>query len=123
MKRNDLLTGENFNATRINHKFSRPENRIKFNNRKATKLRHSVQHVNKPLHQNLKILNELMADSIKRKLHRQYLLGKNFNFSVMTHFVEIGGEQRKCIYDYSISNFKEDSDYIIITKIKRESND
>jgi hypothetical protein len=121
MKRNDLLTGETFIATRINHKFAKPKNRIKFHNIKATKLRHSVQNINKPLHQNLKILNEIMVDCMKKKLHRQWMLGKGFNFGVMTHFVEFGEEQRKCIYDYSITNHKEDADYIIVTRIKKES--
>ena len=123
MKRNDLLTGETFNAKRINHKFAKPTNRITFHNRKATKLRHSVQHINKPLHQNLKILNEVMENTTKKKLHRQWLLGKGFSFGVMTHYIEFGDEQRKRIYDFSIFNHKEDSDYVIITRIKKESND
>ena len=79
MKRNDLLTKEPFIPKRISQKFSRSENRIKYHNQKATKLRHSVQHINKPLHQNLKILNEVMADCMKKKLHRQWLAGKGFN--------------------------------------------
>ena len=123
MKRNDLLTGEPFIAKRINHKFARAENRKKWWNKVATKLRHSVQNINKPLHKNLKILNEVMENITKKKLHRQWLLGKGFNFGVMTHYIEFGEEQRKCIYDYSISNHIEDSDYIIITRIKKESND
>lgn len=122
MRKNDLLTNEPFIATRINHKFSRPENRIKFNNRKATKLRHSVQHINKPLHRNLKILNEVMVDSMKKKLHRQWLLGRGFNFGVMTHFVELEGEQLKCIYDYCITEEKENSDVIIISRLIKQNN-
>ena len=74
MKRNDLLTGEPFIAKRINHKFAKSTNRIKFHNRSATKLRHSVQHINKPLHKNLKILNEVMENTTKKKLHRQHNL-------------------------------------------------
>jgi hypothetical protein len=123
MKRNDLLTQEQFLARRITQKFARAENRIRFHNRLATKLRHSVQHINKPLHQNLKILNEVMKNITKKKLHRQWLLGKGFNFGVMTHYIEVGEEQRKCIYDFSISNHKEEADYVIITRIKKESND
>lgn len=121
MKRNDLLTNEPFTPKRISQKFSRAENRIKFHNRKATKLRHSVQHINKPLHQNLKILNEIMVDTMKKKIHKQWLLGKGFNFGVMTHFIEYGDEQRKCVYDFCISSHREDSDYIIISRVKNES--
>jgi hypothetical protein len=123
MKRNDLLTGEPFVAKSITHKFARAKNRQKFWNNDAKKLRHSVQHINKPLHKNLKILNEVMKNITKKKLHRQWLLGKGFSFGVMTHYIEFGEEQRKCIYDFSISNHREDSDYVIITRIKKESND
>ena len=123
MKRNDLLTGEPFIAKSITHKFARAENRIKYWNKDATKLRHSVQHINKPLHKNLLILNQAMQNTTKKKLHREWLLGKGFNLGVMTHYSEFGEEQRKCIYDFSISNHKEDSDYVIITRIKKGSND
>ena len=123
MKRNDLLTGEPFVAKRINHKFARAENRKKFWNKDATKLRHSVQHINKPLHKNLKILNEVMENTTKKKLHRQWLLGKGYSFGVMTHYIEVNEEQRKCVYDYTITNHREDADYVIISRIKKDSND
>ena len=71
----------------------------------------------------VKILNEVMQNITKKKLHRQWLLGKGFNFGVMTHYIEFGEEQRKCIYNFSISNHKEDADYVIITRLKKESND
>lgn len=122
MKVNDLLTGEPFIPTRITHKFVKAKNRIKFHNNKATKLRRSIAHINKPLHQNLKILNEVMEKITKKKLHRQWLLGKGFNFGVMTHFVEFGEEQLKCIYDFSIVPFREDADYVIISRVKKNSN-
>ena len=123
MKRNDLLTGEPFIAKSITHKFARAENRIKYWNKDATKLRHSVQHINKPLHKNLLILNQAMQNTTKKKLHREWLLGRGFNFGVMTHYIEFSEEQRKCIYNFSISNHKEDADYVIITRLKKESND
>jgi hypothetical protein len=122
MKRNDLLTGEPFIAKRINHKFAKSSNRIKFHNRKATKLRHSVAHINKPLHQNLKILNDIMAETMKKKFHREWLAGKGFNYGVMTHFTEGNDEQIKCIYDFCITPHRDDSNYIIISRIKKETN-
>ena len=122
MKRNDLLTGEPFIAKRINHKFAKPTNRITFHNRKATKLRNSVKHINQPLQNNLKILNEIMADTMKKKFHREWLAGKGFNYGVMTHFIEVNDEQRKCIYDVCINPHRDDSNYIIISRIKKETN-
>ena len=122
MKRNDLLTNEQFFAGRITQKFARPANRIKWHNRKATKLRHSVAHINKPLYQNLKILHEIMAETMKKKFHREWLAGKGFNYGVMTHFIEGNDEQRKCIYDFCITPHRDDSNYIIISRIKKETN-
>lgn len=122
MKRNDLLTGEPFIAKSITHKFARAENRIKYWNKDATKLRHSVQHINKPLHKNLIILNEVMQNTTKKKLHREWLLGRGFNFGVLTHYIAYGEGQRQCVYDFSIVSHNEDSDYIIITRHKKELN-
>jgi hypothetical protein len=104
-----------FYARRINQRFKCPENRIKYNNRKATKIRHSVAHINTPLNQNLRILNELMVNEIFKKFHRQYLLGKGFNFKVLTHYKKVGGVDLPCVYHYAIHPVIDD--YVTITKV------
>jgi len=102
MKKTDLLTGESFDSTRINQKFANPGNRIKYYNNKASKLRHSNAWVDKPLHKNLCILNELMENKKEQIFHKQYLLGKGITFKINSHFEEYDGKQRNAVYQYII---------------------
>jgi hypothetical protein len=118
MKRNDLLTNEPFNAGRITQKFARAENRIKYHNRKATKLRHSISYIQKPLHNNLKILNRLMQDEVEKKFHKQFLLGCGFDFSKLTNLVSIKGVDFPCIFNYYIQPIE--GNMILIKKLKSE---
>lgn len=118
MKRNDLLTNEQFFAGRITQKFARPANRIKWHNRKATKLRQSIAYIQKPLQQNLKILLRLMQDEEEKKLHKQFLLGCGFDFSKLTNFVSIKGIDFPCIFNYYIQPIE--GNMILIKKLKSE---
>jgi ABC-type uncharacterized transport system substrate-binding protein len=97
-----LLTGETFISTRINQKFVRPENRIVYYNNKANALRHKKAFVNKALHQNLKILEELLAEENDIKAHKQFLLGMGFNFGVHTHIMEYSGKDQYAVYNFVI---------------------
>ncbi len=121
MERKDLLTGETFVPRRINQVFANSANRITFHNVKATKLRHSSAYVNKPLHRNLKILNELMFGKKKHKFHKQFLMGKGYSFHVFTHYQLIENKNIPCIYNYAISFTEGDS--ITITDINTDTND
>ncbi len=105
MTRQDLLTNEEFIPLRINQKFATPENRIKYYNNKANELRHSISYVNKPLHNNLKILNEIMKGLKEKVFHKQFLYGKGFDFAVHTHVTDVAdGTSGFALYDYSILN-------------------
>ncbi len=102
MTKTDLLTGEKFEAMRINQKFAKPKNRIKYNNQKATALRHKTAFVNKQLHVSYRILNDLSYIKNEIIVHKQYLLGKGFSFQVHTHFEDYEGISYYAIYDYII---------------------
>ena len=119
MKRIDLLTGEDFYPSRITQKFARPENRIKFHNQKANKLRHSVMFVNSPLHKNLRILNEIMVGKTKGTFHKQYLLGKGYSFDVLTHYENFEGKRTACIYHFTIQ--VGENDKLIFNRIKNNN--
>ncbi len=116
MKRNDLLTGEAFYPSRITQKFACADNRIKYHNRKANQLRHSVMFVNSPLHKNLRILNEIMDGKEKGSFHRQYLLGKGYSFEVLTHYYEMEGKRFPCVYNYLM--VVAENDKLIFNRIK-----
>jgi hypothetical protein len=121
MKRNDLLTGEVFYPSRITQKFARADNRIKYHNLKANKLRHSVMYVNSPLHKNLRILNEIMEGKDKGIFHKQFLLGKGYSLGVMTHYKQVEGKQISCVYHYGITS--DVNDKLVIIRINQSTND
>lgn len=102
MKRNDLLTNEEFIPTRNNQKFACPENRIKFHNNKANELRQQTAFINKPLHKNYKILLELMDGHYNKEFHKQFLLGKGFEFGVFTHLKKVVEDNHIAIYDFTV---------------------
>lgn len=102
MKRNDLLTKEEFIPTRNNQKFACSENRIKYHNNKANELRQNAAFINKPLHKNNKILLELMEGLTEKEFHKQFLIGKGFEFGVFTHLKKIAGENQLAIYDFTV---------------------
>jgi hypothetical protein len=102
MKRQDLLTNEDFFPSRINQKFANSENRIKYYNDKANKFRHSIAYLNKPIQQNIKILNELVKDKNEAIFHKQFLLGKGFSLGVYTHIEQYDGKNHFAIHTYII---------------------
>ena len=102
MKRQDLLTQEEFVPRRINQKFAKAENRIKYYNDKANDFRHSIAYLSKPLLKNIKILNELMFGKKEEVFHRQYLLGKGFALEIYTHIVQSKNNNQLAIHKYVI---------------------
>ena len=102
MKKIDLLTGEEFETNRVNQNFASAKNRIKYYNEKAKMLRQKAAFINKPLHNNLRILDELMANTKELSKHKEFLLGKGFNFGVHTHYEKYKGTKRIALYQYII---------------------
>ena len=102
MERTDLLTQELFSPKRISQKFAKPENRIKYYNKKAEKLRQSIMYIDEPLKKNINILNAIFKGEKKLIFSKQFMLGKGFSFNVMTHFDTIDGKRVACIYYYAI---------------------
>ena len=96
----DLLTGEEFIPKRSTQKFANAKNRIAYHNFNATKFRQSLSKFNKPLHQNIRILNEIMKDKEEAIFHKQFLLGKGFSFSVHTHLEEYNDKNLCAVYQY-----------------------
>ena len=121
MERTDLLTGETFYPSRITQKFACADNRIKYHNRKANNLRHSIMFVSNPLQKNLRILNELLKGKNKATFHKQFLLGKGYSFDVLTHFDNFEGNRTACIYQYAI--LLGNTDEITFSRLKPKRND
>jgi hypothetical protein len=111
----DPLTGEEFEPKRTNQKFASQENRIRFNNNKAKKMRDSMSFVNIPLQKNFRILNELLSGKKEIIVHIEYLKGRDYHFGVFTHMEKIGEDKLKMIYDYGLQRESSDTIKIINT--------
>ena len=107
--RKDLLTGEQFSPKRITQKFASAANRIIYYNNKANQERHKNGFINKPLHRNVRVLDSLMDDVPEKTVHREFMLGKGFNFGILTHYVKFEGERYPSVYQYIIIGDGEDS--------------
>jgi hypothetical protein len=109
----DLLTSEEFQPRRLNQKFARKENRIKFNNNKANKLRHHLKSINNPLLNNFRILRALLNEDREKIFHRQFLLGRSYDFSKTTHLAHWENKTYYALYDYILIQLDNDMVKII----------
>lgn len=96
----DLLTGEEFQPKKISQKFKNAQNRIAYHNKIANEQRKKNAKLDKPLHKNLKILNELMVGKNEATFHDQFLLGKGFDFSVHNRMALYNNANYFCVYQY-----------------------
>ena len=109
----DLLTLEEFQPRRLNQKFSCKENRVKYNNNKANKLRNHLKPINKPLLNNFRILSSLLMNEKEKIFHRQFLMGRAYDFSKWTHLENWGNKMHYALYDYILIQLDNDMVKII----------
>lgn len=114
----DPLTGREFIKTRINQRFSSPENRIKYYNQKANEVRHALFYINKPLNTNYRILNQVMGNNEEAVFHKEYLKGKGINFAIHTHYENYEDKARTAIYNFILIALDNNS-----IKVIRKAND
>jgi hypothetical protein len=96
----DPYTGLTFEAKRRNQVFATRQNRIDYHNEQAAQLRDEKAPLNKPLHENLKILKSLMEGKKEARFHKEFMLGGGFSFMHNTHSVEYKGKVVFAIYGY-----------------------
>ena len=97
----DLLTGEEFQKSRINQKFARPQNRIAFHNKCSNELRHKLSYIEKPLRKNYIIVNELLGEKNEGVFHKEFLKGNGFNFLFFTHYSTHQEKGYPTIYEFA----------------------
>lgn len=110
--RKDLLTGEDFYG-RINQNFKNANNRVKFYNDKANKIRHSKRDYDNKLHRNYLITNELLGKNKSATFHREFLIGKGYSLGIFTHIAPYENQNRYAIYNHLIIQ-EGDSTYKIV---------
>jgi len=112
----DPLTGETFKPMRTNQKFASRANQIRFNNEQAKRRRNAIGRINKPILKNYKILSDLMSDKKEQTFHKQFLIGKGFNFGVHTHTVKIKDKICFAIIDFAFMEV-ENKEYVKINNL------
>lgn len=109
-ERIDPLTGEKFIPKKISQRFATSENRIKFNNDKAKKIRIEQAPIINPIKTNYKIIKELIGTKTEVEVNKHFLRGKGFNFKVITQMDIYNGRTYPLIFDYLIvSNSNNDN--------------
>ena len=100
--RKDPLTGEEFIPKKRSQRFATPQNRIKYNNAKASIINLERALIDKPLHKNRNILKELLGNRTEVIVHEEFLLGRGYNFNLTTHYDNSEGMPSPCIYEFMI---------------------
>jgi hypothetical protein len=97
----DPYTGLTFEAKRRNQVFATRQNRIDYHNEQAAQLRDEKAPLNKPLHENLKILKITHGREKRSQIsQRVYASVAGFSFMHNTHSVEYKGKVVFAIYGY-----------------------
>lgn len=116
----DPFTGEAFEAKRRNQVFAKKQNRIDYHNEQAALLSEEKAPLNKPLHENLKILKSVMGGEKEARFHIEFMRGRGFSFKHSTHNEEYKGMLVHAVYGYMWFREKDEkgksTDYIKIIK-------
>lgn len=102
-----------FKPKRSNQIYYSASQRIFHNNQKSNDKRKKRAFVEKPLITNHNILEDLLNGNSKMTFHKEYLLGKGYNFSVFTHYSKYGEKQHPAIYNYLLFQLNDNMIQII----------
>jgi hypothetical protein len=106
--RRDPLTKQLFVPTRTNQVFASAENRVKYHNQNASMLRKRKSFVDRPLYINHKILIEIMSGKDEAIFHKEFLMGKGFNFALHTHIDTVSESKYYAVYEFIIIVLKDE---------------
>jgi hypothetical protein len=115
-KRKDLFTGQEFIPKRQNQLFISSKTRNDFHNSRTTEENKLRAFVSEPLLRNHKILLSIHS-RIGEKLTftKEYLKGRGFNFSVLTHFEFFEDKTLPALYNFIyVDLFEPTSDSVTI---------
>ena len=106
--RKDPLTGEEFIPKKSSQRFATPQNRIKYNNERASKIRLEKAFIDKPLHSNRNILKALLGAKSEIMVHQEFLRGNGFNYNIVTHMEKWEDKNVPCVYEFMIISLPND---------------
>lgn len=114
----DLFSGEQFSPRRKNQKFISSKNRVAYHNNRAYQSKSIKAFISEPLNRNHKILMELIGEINKpRTFSKEFLTGKGFSLSVMTHFETFENRTLPALFNFIyLDLFENKSTLTIIRK-------
>ncbi len=99
----DLLTQQSFYKKRTNQKFATPQNRIRYNNRKARRKRAAKAYIDRKLDRNRTILERILSGKKEVTVSRDYLLGSGFDFNFISYHTKVDNVIYDGIYEFGIT--------------------
>ena len=120
MLKTDPYTSEEFFPLRCNQRFAKSKNRIAFHNLNNNEFRRKMDVINKPLMKNLKILDDLFLSNKRINnnsliFHKEFMLGRNYDFTKHTHYDVFEGQKYIACYNYIIIHLDKEKVKIIKT--------
>ena len=112
MKKQDLLTKEEFSPKRTNQKFACADNRKTYHNLKARKAREITRGVDYIIKKNWNILKHQLKGNERTTRSKQFLLGAGYNFKYYQQAFDSYEGIVQALYDCGI--IVEDENIIII---------
>lgn len=110
----DPLTKERFIPKKSSQRFASADNRIRFNNRKASILNQERAFFDKPCKQSQIILQKLDGSKLDNIFHREFLKGMGLSLYAYNHIVEINNEKIIAYYGYALRKVPDSDNYQIL---------
>jgi hypothetical protein len=117
VERKCLFSGETFIPKRNNQVFASTKNRINYHNKKNNKLRNELKSINNQLFTNYKICMALLGRNNSVEVHREYLLGRGYDFRYFTNLEDSKNSVGLVYGIFEISIQKLDENYYKITRL------
>lgn len=110
----DPLTKEKFIPKKISQKFAKPANRIKYNNKKASKLNQERAFFDGPCKKSHRVLKSLFEIDSTKSHNMHFLNGKGVDFTAYNHLAITDFGKLPAYYNYAIRNIPNTENYQII---------
>ncbi|TGV03400.1 hypothetical protein [Flavivirga rizhaonensis] len=110
----DPLTKEKFIPKKISQKFATPANRIKYNNKKASKLNQERAFFDGPCRKSHSVLKSLFEIDPTKSHNMHFLMGKGVDFTASNHQANTNYGTLPAYYNYALRNIPNTDLYQII---------
>ncbi|GGE31538.1 hypothetical protein [Psychroflexus planctonicus] len=97
------FSGELFKPKRSNQKFASSKNRIAYYNQQYRQKRLPLERINQKLFYNYSILEIALDSKQKVLVSKDFLIGRGYNFDLLTHLIELGNYPCFGLYNIRIT--------------------